>query len=36
MRTKSMFLLVLLKKNDINLKIDFLIRNGYTNAQKYP
>ena len=24
------------EKNDINLKIDFLIRNGYTNAQKYP
>ena len=24
------------EKNDINLKIDFLIRNGYTNAKKYP
>ena len=24
------------EKNDINLKIDFLIRNGYTNAQLYP
>jgi hypothetical protein len=24
------------EKNVINLKIDFLIRNGYTNAQKYP
>ena len=24
------------EKNDINLKIDFLIRNGYTNAQIYP
>ena len=24
------------EKNDINLKIDFLIRNGYMNAQKYP
>ncbi len=26
----------LFEKNDINLKIDFLIRNGYTNAQLYP
>ena len=24
------------RKNDINLKIDFLIRNGYSNARKYP
>ena len=24
------------EKNVINLKVDFLIRNGYTNAQKYP
>jgi hypothetical protein len=24
------------EKNDINLKIDFLIRNGYSNARKYP
>ena len=24
------------EKNDINLKIDFLIRNGYSNAQLYP
>jgi len=24
------------EKNDINLKIDFLIRNGYPNAQIYP
>jgi len=24
------------EKNDINLKIDFLIRNGYSDARKYP
>ena len=28
--------LINFEKNDINLKIDFLIRNGYTNAQLYP
>ena len=24
------------KNNDINLKLDFLLRNGYQNAQTYP